>query len=327
MAPLLSKQKSSLNKQENKPAIYPIKGIFHLLHNGKHLGGPVVISVLKAGAISLLAMIPIFHIGYHWQARILRAIYRDMLTSEQRTATKSLISSLITTFFSSSSVAASITSSILCLAESFFVTSQVGSYFIGSVRDRLFDAVLIENGIDVPKPDKKNKEEKENPSNLKITLPHNKEEFINQVAETLHIPKTEEELKKRAKWWISGEHIMGAVARSNDNQSFLISCIPTFLYIVTLPLTIIPIVGPLAVISINANVRGGLANRRYFDHLKWSRKRRERHIHSLYWQYHQFGLIASALEIIPFAGFVFTYTNQIGAAMLVADWKKEKKFQ
>lgn len=309
---LFSKPKNSLDKKANLPAIYPIKGIFHLFHNGKHLGGPVLISVLKAGAISLLALIPIFHIGYHWQARILHAVYRDMLTSDQRTATKSLISSLINTFFSSSSVAASITSGILCLAESFFVTSQVGSYFIGSVQERLFDAVLTENAIDVPKPDKKKKEEKENPSTSKISLPHNKEEFINQVTDTFHIPKTEEELKKKAKWWISGEHIMGAVARSNDDQSFLVSCIPTFLYIVTLPLTIIPVVGPLAVISINANVKGGLAHRRYFNHLKWSRQRRERHIHSLYWQYHQFGLVASALEIIPFAGFLFSYTNQIG---------------
>lgn len=311
---------SSLNRKSNSPAVYPFKGILHLLDNGKQLGGPIVLSTLKAGAISILALIPIFHIGYHWQARLLRTIYNDVLTSDQRSTAASFLSSIIRTFFSSSSFAASVTSSLLCLAESFFVTSQVGYYFIGSIRTRLFDAILIDNGIDIPKPGDKKKLKKKKSheeiastsSSTKMHLPNTKEEFVSQVVETFHIPKTEAELKRKAKWWISGEHIMGAVARDKSDQSFLVSCIPTFLYIVTLPLAIIPIVGPLAVISINANVKGGLAHRRYFDHLNWSREHRQRHLSSLYWQYHQFGMIASALEIIPFAGFIFSYTNEIG---------------
>ncbi|KAI8080085.1 uncharacterized protein BX664DRAFT_362195 [Halteromyces radiatus] len=303
---------------------YPVRGVIHLVHHSRRLGKPIAISTFKACAVSLLALIPLYRVGYHWQVRLIGHFYRQ-LARDQSGA--SLASSILQVL--GPGTMAVVTSGILCLAESFMVTSQVTQYFIGSIRDRLFDAVLEEHGMILPvENNNNNNNEKENHHH------HHHHEHQQPILDTVEdwvvekldikaLPSTSDEMKSAAKWWLSGTHIMGLCAKEEASE-WPLTWLPPVIYIISLPLTFIPMIGPVGFLAMQGICQGGAAHRRYFDMYQWSNTRRQQHINRLYWQYHQFGMVASALEMVPFFGFFFAYTNQVGAAMLVVDWKKEK---
>ncbi|KAI8334193.1 hypothetical protein BC941DRAFT_454411 [Chlamydoabsidia padenii] len=286
---------------------YPIRGLFHLAHHPRQLGVPVAISTIQACLVSLVALVPLYHLGYGYQSRLVGHVYKQWVQQGiLRTGT-----------------AAAITSGLLCLAESFVITSQVTHYFIGSLRERFFDAVLEEHDIVLPLPplEKEKKQQQHHYENQ--PLDKVVEEWVVEKLDIKALPSTEQEWELAAQWWLSGSHIMGLCAKK-ESQVWPLSWLPSAVYVVSIPLTFIPVVGPMAFLSLQGMCQGGMAHRRYFDRFGWSNSRRITHVTRLYWHYLQFGMVASALEMIPFIGFVFAYTNQIGAAMLVVDWKKEK---
>lgn len=90
-------------------------------------------------------------------------------------------------------------------------------------------------------------------------------------------------------------------------------------YIMYLPLNFIPVVGTLAFIFIQARGRGKAVHDRYFQLKKWSSSQRASWVKKHAGPYTAFGLVATALELIPFASMFFSFTNTVGAALWAAD--------
>ncbi|KAF5512911.1 Outer spore wall protein RRT8 [Colletotrichum aenigma] len=90
-------------------------------------------------------------------------------------------------------------------------------------------------------------------------------------------------------------------------------------YLVYLPLNFIPIVGTGIFILLQARSRGHSVHGRYFQLKNWSASRRADWLKRHTGPYTAFGLVATALEMIPFVSIFFTFTNTVGAALWAAD--------
>ncbi|CAO3596048.1 unnamed protein product [Absidia cylindrospora] len=211
------------------------------------------------------------------------------------------------------------------------VTSQVTTYFIGSLREQFFDVILQEHGMVIPdnkktpaqlEAERKQRHDKHQQW-LEQPIAESVEEWMVEKLDIKALPSTQQDVERAAKWWLSGSHIMGLCAKK-EAQEWPLNWLPSIIYVVSLPFTFVPVVGPIGFLGLQGICQGGSAHRRYFDLFQWSNQRRINHINRMYWQYQQFGTVAGALEMIPFIGFLFAYTNQMGAAMMVIDWKKEK---
>ncbi|KAG0020115.1 hypothetical protein BGZ80_004751 [Entomortierella chlamydospora] len=96
------------------------------------------------------------------------------------------------------------------------------------------------------------------------------------------------------------------------------------LWLLTLPLNFIPVAGPIAFCYINGKARSQYVHRRYFDMKDMSVQEREEWIKARKSQYTTFGVIAQGLELIPFIGILFGFTNTIGAALWAADLERQQ---
>jgi hypothetical protein len=258
-------------------AAYPFRGVLHLLHHPKRHAGPIAISVAKVAATSLVALIPLFRYGYDIQSDLIQSIYTQIKPDHH-----GLVRPL-----------AAITGGLLCIVESFAITLQLGSYFIGDVRKRLFDSVLKDRGGYPPT----FSEEKGAVVDKRVEV----------VAEKIGGPA---EGTLRHHRFLSPYSIM--ILSAQQEESWTMFFLRPAVFLLTLPLNIIPVVGPICFISIQALFRAGEAHKRYFQVYHWSMAQRQRRIEENFWQYQRFGLVSTALEMIPFAGYVFMYTNHIG---------------
>ncbi|KAI1314434.1 hypothetical protein EDD11_002178 [Mortierella claussenii] len=96
------------------------------------------------------------------------------------------------------------------------------------------------------------------------------------------------------------------------------------LWLVTLPLNFVPVLGPMAFCYINGKARSQYVHRRYFDMKEMTVQERKEWIKARKTQYTTFGVIAQGLELIPFIGIVFGFTNTIGAALWAADLERQQ---
>ncbi|KAI9484501.1 hypothetical protein BDB00DRAFT_132054 [Zychaea mexicana] len=291
------------------PAFYPVRGFLYLAHNYKTLAGPILSSAIKASVLSLLAVVPLVKYGFGPQSRLLSKLYLELRPQDQAQ------------WFLGPGMA--LTATILTFVESFAIMGKLGDHFVGSVRDRFFDAILAEHNA-LPAPKKNKKEEEKN----EVQRPEALVESLNVAVENVKkeiVPKDMEDAKAKAHKLLSPVHIMTLYAQSEDSWKLFI--LKPVLFLVSLPLNLIPVIGPVAFIGIQGLTRGGQTHKRYFDLYEWTAARRQRQIEQAFWQYHQFGVVASVLEMIPFAGFVFSYTNHIGAAMWVMDLKASNNLE
>jgi hypothetical protein len=166
---------------------------------------------------------------------------------------------------------------------------QIGTYFIEDVCKRLFDSVLKErHGLP------------EGPTKRVVSV------IAEQVAGPAHPPAT----TFPRHHYMSGCNLMILSAQKEDGWPIIF--LQSAIFVLTLPLNLVPVIGPFCFISIQAVFRGGQAHRRYFELYNWTPEQRQRRIEDQYWQYQRFGLVATALEMIPFVGYLCVYTNQIG---------------
>lgn len=262
-----------LIKERRLPtATYPLRGFVHLLRHPTQHAGPIMLSILKVMATSTVVVYPMYKLGYDLQRAVIASLYKSSFESPFLT-----------------SVCISVTSSLLFFLESSAVTLQLANHFIGNIGDRLFDSVL--------------KERKGLPTSEDTTA----------VADvTAKVAGSEEvvtaSLQKHA--FLSPTNLMILSAQLDDSWSIIL--LRPAIFVMTLPLNIIPVVGPICFVAIQALFRGGMAHRRYFQLYQWSTNQRQRRVETHFWQYQRFGMMAAALEMVPFVGYVFMYTNQIG---------------
>ncbi|KAL0084893.1 hypothetical protein J3Q64DRAFT_1640277 [Phycomyces blakesleeanus] len=186
---------------------------------------------------------------------------------------------------------AAIASGFLCVFEAFGIMSQIHIHIVGSYPDRFFESVLVERNI-IPPP---------------ATASASQDPPYEDIDGT----------KPKVHSVISPVGMMLGAAK--EDQSWGEFFVRPIVYLVTLPLSVVPMGGPVLFITIQALFRGGESHKRYFDLYHWNNNQRQGRIEREFWKYQFFGMVASALEMIPFAGFVFGFTSQIGAAMWIAD--------
>ncbi|ETV83590.1 hypothetical protein H257_04288 [Aphanomyces astaci] len=93
--------------------------------------------------------------------------------------------------------------------------------------------------------------------------------------------------------------------------------------VVTLPLNLIPIVGTMAYVWLNASLKGWEAHLYYFEMKGYRYDEQKAIFTKRRLQYTSFGMQCMYLEMIPFLGFFFLLTNAIGAALFAADMEEE----
>ncbi|KAL7311518.1 hypothetical protein PS15m_009272 [Mucor circinelloides] len=273
-----------LRERRLPTAAYPIRGFAHFLHHPQRHAGPIFVSIVKVIAASSVAVVPLYRYGFGFQHTLLENAYRTIFSS---TPPSSMDSFLIKA-----------SSLLLCLVETSAITLQIGNHFIGNIRTRLFDSVLKErNG-----------------------LPSNQDHDVALISEKVAGPAHGGNTPKYH--FLSPRYLMILSAQQDDDWSVFF--LRSALFVLTLPLNIVPVVGPLCFISIQALFRGGAAHKRYFQLYKWTSEQRQRRIETYFWQYQRFGLVATALEMLPFVGYLFMYTNQVGAALWAMDLHDRK---
>lgn len=94
-------------------------------------------------------------------------------------------------------------------------------------------------------------------------------------------------------------------------------------YLMYLPLNFIPVVGTVIFIALQGRSRGRIVHGRYFQLKKWSAAQQQAWLDEHTAPYSSFGVVATLLEMIPFANIVFSFTNTVGAALWAADIEKK----
>ncbi|KAI8073764.1 hypothetical protein BDF21DRAFT_343801 [Thamnidium elegans] len=207
----------------------------------------------------------------------------------QRGLIKSVYRHIITDSVHMASLMVSVTSSIVFFLESSLITMLLANHFVGSIEDRLFDSVVQErNG-----------------------MPDNK---VVQVTEKVAGPASLPVVNYR---FFSPVNLM--VMSAQLEESWRMTLLQPTLFVMTLPLNLVPFIGPVCFVAIQALFVGGKAHRRYFKLYQWTPAQRQRRIEQYFWQYQRFGMVATALEMVPFVGYLFMYTNFIGGALWAMD--------
>jgi len=96
------------------------------------------------------------------------------------------------------------------------------------------------------------------------------------------------------------------------------------LWLVTLPLNFIPVVGSLVFCYINGKAIVPDIHSRYFDMKRMTADERKDWIRMRQPDYTVFAFVSQALELIPFLGILFGFTNTIGAALWAVDLEKSQ---
>ncbi|KAJ3502016.1 hypothetical protein NMY22_g18730 [Coprinellus aureogranulatus] len=165
-----------------------------------------------------------------------------------------------------------IPAALMVLAESYFLVTLVSrSFFLNEAQDKIFDAVLLQQG------------------NTQL------------VEAGREITSTGGGVKKLGK----------SLAKPLDRFS------PQSLirYLVSLPLNSIPVVGTVLFLLYNGKKLGPTFHGRYFQLKRFSSQQRQEFIEKRKAAYTAFGASALILNLIPIAGFAFSLTSTVGAAL------------
>lgn len=261
-----------LRERRLPTAAYPIRGFVHFLYHPKRYAGPIFLSIIKVIVASSVVVVPLYRYGYGLQRTLLEKAYKTLFSNTSQTNMDSLL------------VRAS--GLLLFLVETSAITLQIGNHFVGNIHARLFDSVLKERkGLPI----------------------ENNDSDVALISEKIAGPAHGTVSKYH---FLSPHNLMILSAQQDDDWSIFF--LRSTLFVLTLPLNVIPIIGPLGFLSIQALFRGGAAHKRYFQLYKWTPEQRQHRIETYFWQYQRFGLVATALEMIPFLGYLFVYTNQVG---------------
>lgn len=100
---------------------------------------------------------------------------------------------------------------------------------------------------------------------------------------------------------------------------------PTWLVMVLLRffLSFIPVIGPIVLVVLDGPATAARCLGRYFDLKGWNDTQIEAFVAQNRWKFHAFGLLAAALESVPFIGFAFAFTNTIGGALWAVRLERE----
>ncbi|EQC31828.1 hypothetical protein SDRG_10616 [Saprolegnia diclina VS20] len=107
-----------------------------------------------------------------------------------------------------------------------------------------------------------------------------------------------------------------------------VSCLSQiFILIVTFPLNFIPIIGTIAYVYLNGRFKAWEEHLLYFEMRGMKYEDQKDIIDARKVEYASFGMQCMYLELIPFFGFIFLFTNTVGAALFAADIEESLRAQ
>ncbi|KAJ5901662.1 hypothetical protein N7495_002190 [Penicillium taxi] len=92
--------------------------------------------------------------------------------------------------------------------------------------------------------------------------------------------------------------------------------------LILLPLNLIPVVGTVLYVFMQGKRLGPGLHGRYFQLKAWDSRRQEEWVNKNRAAYTGMGIAAAALEMVPFASILFSFTNTVGAALWASDLEK-----
>ncbi|KAI9929260.1 hypothetical protein ASPWEDRAFT_49113 [Aspergillus wentii DTO 134E9] len=92
--------------------------------------------------------------------------------------------------------------------------------------------------------------------------------------------------------------------------------------LILLPLNFVPVIGTFMYAIAHGKKRGPAAHARYFQLKGWNEDQSEAFIKKNRAAYTGLGVASFALEMVPFASIIFSFTNSVGAALWAADMEK-----
>jgi len=96
-------------------------------------------------------------------------------------------------------------------------------------------------------------------------------------------------------------------------------------YVLTLPLNFVPVVGTAFFLGFNGYKAGPGYHARYFQLKGYDKEKRNVAVSKRRGAYTAFGTISMVLGLVPVVSIIFTFTNQVGAALWAADLEKGVK--
>jgi uncharacterized protein involved in cysteine biosynthesis len=96
------------------------------------------------------------------------------------------------------------------------------------------------------------------------------------------------------------------------------------LFLVTLPLNVIPIIGSIAFAYINGMMYGWELHQNYFERKRMDFRMQWDHVSANRWAYTTFGAASILLALIPLLNIVTIFTSRVGAALWVVDMEQGK---
>jgi len=139
------------------------------------------------------------------------------------------------------------------------------------------------------------------------------------------VEKEQTEIVSEGRQLKSGSDAMGRLGKMLKSPFAKYTPAAMIRYLMYLPLNFIPIVGTVLFVILQGKRFGPAAHARYFQLKKMGASRKEEFVEQRRGAYTSFGIVATLLEMVPFVGIFFAFTNTCGAALWAADLEQQGK--
>ncbi|KAF9140105.1 hypothetical protein BG015_001791 [Linnemannia schmuckeri] len=272
-------------------AQYPLLGIVYLFQHFRKLAPQFIKSLVYSFCITLLVLLPLSAFTFKFQRRMIHAFLRFLFASFSF-----LPSSQSMTFLGFNLPAWS--AMALTMGETtLLVTLVMGEVFKREKSKGLFQSVMSYNNI---------------PLGPLATVQHHEHNAKNSdhSDDAIQISSA------------AGKPVVNKRRRDVVKDASLHFGQRVALWLITLPLNFIPVVGSLIFCYINGKAIVPDIHSRYFDMKRMTEDERKDWIRERQADYTAFAFVSQALELIPVLGILFGFTNAIGAALWAVDLER-----
>ncbi|KAF9569907.1 hypothetical protein EC968_002431 [Mortierella alpina] len=263
---------------------YPVMGVVYLTRNISQLGPQFIRSLCWALGVAVSTITPLLALTFKYQNRLITSV---MDNAFPRLAGVKILGIGVQTW----------STMFLTMGESSLLVAIImGEVFKKEKTKGLFQSVLSKDNVQVGPLAK---------------VSENGVIKVSSSADRLHGSQQQQQ-----------QHHKALVEKATASTSHFGQRMG--LWLVTLPLNFVPVLGPMAFCYINGRARSPYVHRRYFDMKEMTQQERDEWITARKSQYTTFSVIAQGLELIPFVGILFGFTNTIGAALWAADLERQQ---
>ncbi|KAG9062995.1 hypothetical protein KI688_004595 [Linnemannia hyalina] len=273
-------------------ALYPFIGIIYLFQHFRKLAPQFLKSLVYSFCITLLVLLPLSALTFKFQRRMIHAFLRFLFAS---------LAFVFPSLQSMKFLGFSLTTwsaMILTMGETtLLVTLVMGEVFKREKSKGLFKAVMSYNNVllgplaTVEHHEHKGKNSDDSDDTIQVS----------SIAGKPVVKKRHRDVVKDVSFQF-GQRIV--------------------LWLATLPLNFIPVAGSVTFCYINGKAMVPDIHRRYFDMKRMTEDERKDWIRKRQADYIAFGFVSQALELVPFLGILFGFTNTIGAALWAVDLER-----